>query len=103
MRVHVMQGLLVLAATGEALAGGAPTNPPSGYTIFVPVVYSSITGEVRFVKPWAAVDATAAPDLNCTPPSPWAIYGPYDGIACNAGGVFDVRANELYTELHTDR
>src|SRR5258708_7257450 len=74
------------------------TSPPPGFTTFIPICYNSVNGNVRYVKPWSVAGAA---DPNCTPPAPWNINGPYDGVACNIGGSFDCRNNEFYDELQT--
>jgi hypothetical protein len=96
VRFGVLFGVLMLAVTAViAVAASAATNPPAGYTTYTPVVYSSTTGAVRFVAPWG----TGQGDPNCTPPSPWAIFGPYDAVACTTGGSFDARSKEFYIEI----
>ena len=87
---------VVVAAAVAAPAAMAATNPPSTYTGFTPVVYGSTNGAVRLVRPWGVAGALTP---NCTPPSPWAIAGPYDPTLCNVGGAFDAKTSEMYTEL----
>ena len=88
---------LVIAGFGLlATSVHASTNPPPSYVTFIPVCYNSVNGKVRFVKPWGVAGTS---DPNCTPPSPWAIYGPYDGTACNAGGSFDCQTKEYYLQI----
>ena len=74
------------------------TNPPQygpGQTISA--CYDDVNGAVRFVKPWGVAGASVA---NCTPPAQWQVPGvAYDPTFCNAGGQFDCRKNELYTQL----
>src|SRR5260370_22351027 len=79
--------------TSTALAQSS--NPPSSYTTYIPVCYDNVNGAVRFFSPWAVKQG----DPNCTPPDPWAIYGPYDGVACVSGGRFDCRNNEFYLQI----
>jgi hypothetical protein len=89
--------LLFIMLPGLKQKGSAQsTNPPPGYTVYIPVCYDDTNGAARFVKTWGASQG----DPNCTPPSPWAIInGSYDGVACTSGGSFDCRKNEFYTEI----
>jgi len=94
----------LVVAVAYALGTGSPffiqsahagTFPPPIYPVFIPVCYDSVNGNVRFVKPWG----TGEGNPTCTPPTPWAIGGPYDTVACTTGGVFDCHTGEFYTEL----
>jgi hypothetical protein len=75
-------------------------NPPQyNFPAFYPVAYDSLSGNMRFLRPWGVTGASIP---NCTPPAPWALSGvTYDPAACNTGGVFDAATTESYTELIT--
>ncbi len=89
-------GVLVAQVAAAQPTSTAATRPPSGFTTDVPVCYNATNGDVRFVTPWG----TRQGDPICTPPSPWATLGPYDGVACTSGGSFDCRRNERYTQIN---
>ena len=89
-------GVLVAQVAAAQPTSTAATRPPSGFTTDVPICYNATNGDVRFVTPWG----TRQGDPICTPPSPWATLGPYDGVACTSGGSFDCRRNERYTQIN---
>ena len=89
-------GVLVAQVAAAQPTSTAATRPPPGFTTDVPICYNATNGDVRFVTPWG----TRQGDPICTPPSPWATLGPYDGVACTSGGSFDCRRNERYTQIN---
>ena len=82
----------------SAYAQGAHRGPPPSFgSGILPIVYSSITGVMRVVRPWG-IAGDSVP--NCTPPAQWQMAGAvYDSRLCNEGGSFDARPDEFYLEL----
>src|SRR5947209_18850312 len=77
---------------------GSSTNPPPAYTAFVPLAYNASAGAMRFVSPGGVAGASTP---NCTPPSRWAIAGPYDPTPFNIGGAFDAKTRGIRVRRRT--
>jgi hypothetical protein len=83
--------------------GSPPGRPPSSFTSgFIPVCYDRSDGGARLVRQWTMSNR---PIANCRPPSPWDAFnvppGGWANAACTAGGAFDCRRDEYFTELQT--
>src|SRR5438067_5512562 len=72
--------------------------PALGPDAVVPACYNANTGALRVVTPW---NRNGSP--SCRPPEPWdSTNVPANGwskTTCNAGGQFECRAAELFTEI----
>jgi hypothetical protein len=92
-----------LLQTDKDGKSGSATQPPGAFDAgFVPVCYDHADGEARLVRPWSVANR---PGLACRPPSPWdkvsVPAGGFPNLACSAGGSFECRRDELYTEILT--
>jgi hypothetical protein len=82
------------------LSSTVPRSFSSGY---ISVCYARMDGDARLVRPWSVPNRATA---DCRPPSPWDTLNvpgswPPGAITCTAGGSFDCRRDEYYTQLKT--
>lgn len=89
--------IFTMIPTPKQVSAQNTNPPPYARGGIIPACYDDVNGAARFVKPWGVAGASVP---NCTPPSQWQESGTaYDPTMCNAGGQFDCRKNELYTQL----
>src|SRR5580765_2270403 len=91
--------------SGPSIPWSTPTwvGPPNVFASgFIPVCYARLDGEPRLVRPWSL---SRSPSEVCRPPAPWDAVnippGGWPNTVCTAGGAFDCRRDEYYTELQT--
>jgi hypothetical protein len=89
-RPVVFLGTLFLAHSLVAASSAPPAVVSTLYAC-----YDKTNGSLRVVAPWSGPSSGA----NCHPPSPWDAAGGYASETCSAGGAFECRTSEYYTQL----